>query len=330
LVALLIHVWTSEFETDRTLTRVREIIRRPLDPVSKAKADDEDGEPINVAESFGVLDTMRENPAARFYVRDAAENIHEDEVKTGGRNNFYVRQTLRENTSFLDDPNVQRVTATTTVNVRKLRDGVGTLYVVAPSTELRQLGRWLRLVYSVVVPAMQRPIDESRHSAGAGAGVPLHIILDEFAAFGRFDRVMDDMATVRKYGIQYHLAVQKLSQLKHLYGDNWEVLVPKYLHILGSDENTTAAFVSERIGTTIVDRTTTGHSRQMGGGSQSVSVSPHTVRFLEPHQINGMPEDRCLIVMQGSARPLTLRKMYVYNDTALNARRSMTAHLQTF
>lgn len=318
LAALLIHVWTSDHETDRTLARVRAIIRRPLDAAVQDAVDV--GARVNVAESLGVLEAMRLNPAARHYVRDAAENIHEDEDKTGGRNNFYVRQTLRENTSFLDDPNVQRVTASTTVELRKLREGVGTLYVIAPSSELRLLGRWLRLVYSVVIPAMQQPIDAARHDAKAGR--PLHIIMDEFAAFGRFERVADDMATVRKFGIQYHLALQKLSHLKTLYGDGWETFMPRYLHVLGSDEHTTAAAVSERIGTTIVDRTTKSHSRQMGSGSQSVSVTPHTVRFLEPHQINGMAEDRCLVVMQGSDRPLPLRKWFVYNDHGLNALRS--------
>ena len=319
LVALLIHVWTSPHETNRTLARIREIIRRPIDP--------QEGESVGEP-TFPVLESMRINPAAGFYVRDAAENVVEDELKTHGRNNFYVRQTLRENTSFLDDPNVQRATARTTVDLRALREGISTLYVVAPASQLRQLGRWLRLVYSVVIPAMQRPIDAARHDAGQGT--PLHVILDEFAAFGRFDRVIDDMATVRKFGIQYHLAVQKLSQLKGLYGDNWETLIPRYLHVLGSDENTTAAFVSERIGTTVRDRTSTGQSRQASGGSQSVNVAPHTERFLEAHQINGMEDDRCIAIIQGLQRPLQLRKWFVFDDPTLDRLRPQSQVKVTF
>ena len=69
------------------------------------------------------------------------------------------------------------------------------------------------------------------------------------------------------------------SHLKKNYGPDWETLVPRYIHVLGSDENTTAAFISERIGTTVEDRRSTGQSRQMGGGSQSVNISPHTVRW---------------------------------------------------
>lgn len=315
LAALLIHVWTSDRETDRTLARVRAIIRRPL---AAAKDDAIDaGEPVNVAESLGILEAMRLNSAARFYVRDAAENIHEDQAATGGRNNFYVRQTLRENTSFLDDENVQRVTASTTVKVRSLREAVGTLYVITPADELNALGRWLRLVYAVVLPVMQQPIDAARHDGGNGT--PLHVVLDEFPAFGRFERVATDMATVRKFGIQFHIATQKLSFLQRDYGKAWEIFMPRYLHVLGSDESTTAAAISERIGTTIIDRTSTGQSRQMGGGSQSVNVSPHTVRFLEPHQINGMAEDRCLAVIAGSDRPLPLRKWFAFRYPELKA-----------
>lgn len=320
LVALLIHVWTSNFEHDRTLARVRAIIRRPLDAEKQDALDVERRTgTADALLSASVLEAMRLNPAAAFYVRDAAENVAEDDAKTQGRNNFYVRQTLRENTSFLDDPNVQRVTARTTVDLRKLRDGIGTLYVITPATELRRLGRWLRLVYSVAIPAMQQPIDAARHDAGTGR--PLHIILDEFAAFGRFQRVTDDMATVRKFGIQYHLAIQKLSQLKGLYRHEWETFIPRYLHVLGSDENTTAAFISERIGTKLIDRASTGQTRQMGGGSQSVTITPQTVRFLEPHQINGMDDTRCLAIIQGLEGPLPLRKWWAFDDPKLNALR---------
>jgi type IV secretion system protein VirD4 len=321
LVALLIHVWTSPKEPERTLARVRAIIRRPLSELALEAS--QDGKPVNVAMSLGLLADMSDNPAARGYVQDAAENIFEDEAKTKGKNNFYVRQTLRENTSFLDDPNVQRVTARTTLDLRELRDGVATLYVITPAAELKQLGRWLRLVYSVLVPAMQLPVDAARHDARKDSDdhTPLHIVLDEFAAFGRFERVADDMATVRKFGIQYHIAVQKISQLKRAYGDGWEIFMPRYIHLLGSDEQTTAEAISQRIGTTIINQTSTSHTRQAGGGSHGTSVAPHTVRFLEPHQINGMEPDRSLAVIQGSSRPLLLRKWFAYADPQLIERR---------
>lgn len=307
LMALLIHIWTWPLEHEKTLRRVRAIIRRPLGTVNEAH---EFVSPL--------LSAMRANEAADGYVRDAAENVDEDEDKTGGRNNFYVRQTLRENTSFLDEPEVQHVTASTTIDLRELRDGIATLYIVAPSRRLRDLGRWLRLVYSAIVPAMQLSIDERRHSDRNG--VPLHIVMDEFAAFGRFDRVTDDMATVRKYGVSYTLAVQKLSQLKGLYPQRWETFVPKYLHILGSDELTTSEYVSKRIGNTVKEARSTGHSRQMGGGSQSETVSFYSAAYLDTNEISGMDESRCLVTIQGSKRPLELRKWWAFDDPALTAR----------
>lgn len=304
LVALLIHVWTSPLEHDRTLRRVRQIIRRPLETPPT--------EPGHAA--TGIIYDMVANLAVDNFVRDAAENVLEDELKTDGRNNFYVRQVLRENTSFLDEPEVQRVTAHTTLELRRLREGIGTLYVVAPARKLKTLGRWLRLVYSVVLPEMLLPIDEQRHSAGGG--IPLHIVMDEFAAFGPFLRVTDDMATVRKFGIGIHLAVQKLSQLRSLYKDAWETFVPKYLQVLGCDEQTTAEYISKRLGTTPRPRPGESESRSMSGPSRGTSISYQTESLMVPHEVSQLDAGRCVVVVQGSDN-LDLRKWNAYDSDYL-------------
>lgn len=312
LVALLIHVKTWPLETDRTLARVRELIRGPVHDVT----DKATGEVLRAGMDLGAMEMNR---AADRYVSDAAVNMQEDIDLTEGKNFFYVRQTLRENTEFLDEPEIRAVTGSTTLDLRKLRERIATLYVVAPSSQLTILGRWLRLVYACLLPAMQRPENERQHADGTG--VPLHIILDEFAAFGSFTRVTNDMATVRKYGIQMHLAVQKLSQLEDTYGKGWETFVPRYLHVLGSDEQMTSEYVSKRIGTHLVKTKSTSHDRRSAGGSQGETQGQTREPFKHPHDIGGMPASRCYVVIAGSPKLVDLRKWWTSGDTELLRRK---------
>lgn len=200
LVVLLIHVATSpDEEGQRTLRRVRQIIRRPFTPPAekdKEAFDDSFTGPQEWANA-AVFYSMLANRCADDIVRDEAENMLAEE---GRKNAFYVQQTLRENTAFLDLPEVQQVTASTSTDLRKLRRSVGTLYVVVPEAEIDNVARWMRILYSLIIDQV-KPGNASRDA------VRVHVILDEFPSLGRFDRVPRDMAVVRSYGINMHVVV---------------------------------------------------------------------------------------------------------------------------
>jgi len=305
MVALLLYVATDPSEEgNRTLKRVRQIIRQPLNP------------PVNPDDPWdngSVLAAMRECRIADNYVRDEVASLTQAEAE---RNTMYVQLTLKANTAFLDLPEVQNVTSATTIDLSALRREVATLYVVVPEYELATVARWLRLLYSVVMEQM-------RLIADAGNARRLHVIMDEFPALGRFPRVKSDMALTRKWGINFHVAVQSLEQLQAIYRDGWQEFcgVSMYQQVLGANDLTTAKYVSDRLGTTTRPTTSESHDRRHAGGSRGQTRSWQEAPLMAPHQVTQMARERCVVLVEGSD-PLSLRKWHYFEDPYLQARAS--------
>ena len=288
LTALLVHVATApEEEGQRTLKRLREIIRRPY--------------------SDDLLGAMNRNEAAGGIVRDEAENIVAAMESGGEKNTFYVQQTLRAQTEFLDLPTVQAVTATTTLDPAVLRQEVATLYVVVPESELRTLSRWLRLVYASIMDGVR------------SEGVPLHVVIDEFPALGSFPRVVEDMARVRSLGIRMHVVVQSLAQLQQIYGRGWETFTAnaRYLKVLGANDDMTQRHVSGRLGqTTVRVRSDSTNRSNAGGGSAGSSFSFQGVPLMTPDQVGRLDAREMLVIVEGE-KPLRLEKIHGYESVDL-------------
>lgn len=291
LTAYLLHVATDFSEKNRrTLQRVRELIRRPL-------TDD-------------VLAAMQDNPIAGGVVRDTAANLVAAMKADAERNTFYVTQTLRANTAFLDLPAVQKATEKTSFDPRELRRQVSTLYVCLPESQLAPVGRWLRLVYATIM--------EQVREKGA---VPLHVLIDEFPALGRFSRVKDDMALVRKFGIHIHIATQSLTQLEGIYGPEWQsfMAAARYQQLLGANDQMTAEYFSAGLGRTTRRSTSTSQSRSTGGGSQSESAGWEAADLMSPDELRRMPPETTIVIVEGM-NPLTLIKHHYFAGGLLDGR----------
>lgn len=315
--ALLIHVATSPHETERTLGRVRDLIVR--DPLMRLATPEEKAEDGNNYRPTRLLDDMMCNEAAHGYVADHAYSVAADFASGLEKQVGSARRTLQTQTSFLDDRRVRRSMDRSTLDLRDLREKVATLYVVAPTKHIRTLGRWLRLVYTTVLGKMLETKDARAFSAGTH--VPLHVILDEFPQFGTFERVASDMATVRKYGLHYHIAAQKISQLSKLYtNDGWEAFLPDCFHVLGCDEHSGAKYISEMLGT--APRMRPGNSKTRSANAPSATESETEVRepIMFPHQILEMSEGDCLVIGRGENGRLKLAKWYAYADAYLLSR----------
>jgi len=287
LSALLVHVAThASEEGQRTLKRVREIIRRPF--------------------TNELLLAMGESTVAGGVVADVALNLIEAIKSDAEKNTYLVQQTLRANTAFLDLPTVQDVTATTTLNPQILRERVGTLYVVVPEHELKTMGRWLRLVYAVIMEQMRSD------------GVPLHVIVDEFPSLGAFHRVADDMARVRYLNIRMHVVCQSLNQLQAIYGTGWQDFVgnARFIRVLGVNDQFTAEYLSKRLGKTTARATSSSENRGASGGGSSTSSSWVGVDLVSPDQLTRMNGRQLIVLVEGD-KPLRLIKLFLYENSHL-------------
>jgi type IV secretion system protein VirD4 len=129
-----------------------------------------------------------------------------------------VMSVAQTQTRFLDSPGVARNLADNGVDFGALKTETLTVYLVLPPERLLTHAKWLRLVISSAMTAMQRTLKVP--------GRPdVLFMLDEFPQLGRLQSVETAVSLNAGYGVKVWAAVQHLGQLKDQYGDNWETFL---------------------------------------------------------------------------------------------------------
>jgi type IV secretion system protein VirD4 len=302
LSALLLHVGTARqigtkrfTDAPRNLRTLRNIVRE------------------SVPEE--VLEEMFCNEAGDGAVNAQARSII-DARKSGADNMLHsVMATLDVNIGFLNVPEVLTATAETSFDPRQLRERISTLYVVLPDHELAAVSRWVRLIYTYVMDEMRDAKVPDPYGPGSDGCkydyLPrsVHVVLDEFPALGKFERVAQDMAQTRSLGVHMHVVVQTFQQLQETYGRGWERFqgTSACTHVLGVRDNFTAEQVSKLLGTTTVKTSGQSQTRGNSGGSQSESSNYAARALMTPDELLAMPAERCLAVV-GGMNPVRLEK----------------------
>lgn len=134
-------------------------------------------------------------------------------------------------------------------DLRKLKEGNATLYLVLPPDALSPRGTFLRLFVSMTLNVMMSDL------AGKEDARCL-FMLDEFYSLGSLDIVAQAMGLMRGYGVHLWPFMQDLGQLRTLYGDN---LAGTFFgnadaHIFfGNTDGPTLDYISQRIGNYTID-----------------------------------------------------------------------------
>lgn len=277
--ALIVHAVTRQGEPRATLLDVQRWVANGLDDT--------------------LLEAMAGNSVADGLVERAAVEI--SDWKNAESMWQGIKAQVDASLMFLDLPGVRHVVSATDFDVRALRRERATLYVTIPNSEKATLGRWLRLVYSSVMDQIaQIP------------GRTVHVVIDEFAALGRFDRVLTDLATQRSGGFRYHIAVQDLNQLNELYGHGWQTVVGNcgVRQFLGLNDNFTADYLSHQLGQTTVQD---GFDMQQEFADGPMTKRPRWVaRALRtPSELLGMRRD-AMILLTDRTRPFLLPKCHYF------------------
>ena len=98
-------------------------------------------------------------------------------------------------------------------DLRKLKEGNATLYLVLPPDALGPRGTFLRLFVSMTLNVMMSDLAEKDDARCL-------FMLDEFYSLGSLDIVAQAMGLMRGYGVQLWPFMQDLGQLLKLYGDH--------------------------------------------------------------------------------------------------------------
>lgn len=162
-----------------------------------------------------------------------------------------IMSSCETQTQFLEGEEMRRVLTSSDFKLEDMKKQRITLYLCLPATRLATHGRWLRLMVSLAVEAMERtgPLEQGKP--------PVLFVLDEFAALGRMEVVEKAAGQIASFGVKLWPIVQDLTQLKRDYKDAWETFMGNAgcLTFFGNTDVTTTNHIQERLGQTEVVRT---------------------------------------------------------------------------
>lgn len=176
-----------------------------------------------------------------------------------------VLTTVNRHLRFANTPLIAENMKATSFDLRQLRTGRVTIYLVISNEHLRALSGLLRLW---IVSLQQAIIGGGAHESGK-----VTFVLDECAALGRMPAIIDGITQLRGYGLRHHLYFQSLGQIKEHYpeGQDQTILSNCDTQIFfGVNDLSTAEYVSKRIGTATVQNWS-----ENGGTSTSTSTDGH-------------------------------------------------------
>ena len=154
------------------------------------------------------------------------------------------------------------------------------IFVCIPEHKLDVYKELLQLIISQFLRWFEQLKDEET--------TPVLFVLDEFARLGRYDRLINGLATLRSKKVTIMILTQSISQLDALYGgDNRKVMVDNcaYKVILNASDADSQEYFSRIVGKY------TSHKRSYTRGKQSsYSISEQELPIIKPEAFTTLDE----------------------------------------
>jgi type IV secretion system protein VirD4 len=210
-----------------------------------------------------------------------------------------IRSTAMTQTAIFDAVTLLAAmeTGPDAFDMTELAAGAVTLYIVLPADKLTSHGRWMRLVLTLAYRAVV-----SHHTA---PDPPILFILDELGTITSGDRGGGIPLVTRAAGLAAGLGLrlwcffQDINQLQRDYPESWETLLANaaMIQILRVNENSTARYFSEFIGTTTITQREIRFGQ--GGGLGMPQYFERPARL--PQEIIQMEVGKTLILFAGGS-----------------------------
>jgi type IV secretion system protein VirD4 len=135
----------------------------------------------------------------------------------GSKSQRDVVLTAEAQTRWLLDPQMRDSLSKHGIgDFARLKERLSTLFVILPAgTELETHGVWFKLVVTCALNALYR-----RGAEEGEDGIPVLLLLSEFAQMGKLPPIRAAVAQVRKYGIRLWPVLQDYGQAVSIYGPN--------------------------------------------------------------------------------------------------------------
>lgn len=184
-----------------------------------------------------------------------------------GREFASIMSTAQRYTDFLKSPALAASMASSSFDLGKLSEGNTAVFVIIPTDRLKTSAQWLRLV----VTALMRGVVRKPKNR-------VVFLLDEAYALGYVSEIETALGTYAGYGVSVWSIFQTLTQIKELYGVNWENFLGSAAvrQFFGVGDQFSAEYLSKFMGSrTIVDVSGSG---QLKGVAARALLNPDEVR----------------------------------------------------
>jgi len=282
IAGLLMHIVTTEVPENRHLGTLRHFLT------------------LGDTEFADLLEDMADSQAAAGLVARTARRL----MQKADRERSGVISTAQAQTHFLDSPRMAEVLRASSFDLRGLKSGRMTIFLVLPDDRLATHGRWLRLIVGLCLSALTRDRRPPKH--------PVLFMLDEFAALGRLQAVETAMGLLAGYGVLLWPILQDLSQLQDLYPNRWRSFLANtgVVQAFGVNDMGTAEYLSKMLG----QRTVTVRQHGVSGTDHlargSENYAPTARPLLMPQEILRLPPNEELLLLQGKPPILADRVRY--------------------
>ncbi|RBW43896.1 type IV secretory system conjugative DNA transfer family protein [Loktanella sp. D2R18] len=285
LQGLILHVAFDEsYEGERHLGTVRDLLLLPDDQMT-ALFENMAASPHHVVASTGAR-SLQKDPKLMSNVLASAQ----------------------AETHMLDSARLRDCMSVSDFSFEDLKTDKVSIFIILPPDKLETFGRFLRLIVQQAIMVNARNLDVKPDK-------PVLFILDEMPALGRLTMVEQAFGLMAGYGIQLWGICQDLSQLRKVYGQDYETFIGNsgVVSYFGSPDKTSAEYFSAMCGVTTVWNLSSAIATALssssggsGGGSSSSSTTTTDNRaatqrkLAYPDELMRLPKNRQLVLVEGT------------------------------
>lgn len=306
LGAIILHVATyRSYEGKRNLVTVHKLVTLGIPDIDPD--DSMAGLVFEMKQGAGIL--------RKKGFEDIADSLE------GGAHDFFDREpkeqgsvlsTVKTALIFLSYPSIRKCLSRDDFRPEDLKRKNMFIVLSLPVGRLGTCARLFRLFLNMTLEAIERNPKKP--------DIPIRIVLDEFACMGYSQQIENAIGQLAGFGVQLHIVVQDLNQLKAIYKDRWETFIANsgVIQVMGITDPFTCEYFSRMLGTTPVKvrRQSTSSKEGLGGESYSVEMHP----LLTPQEITRFfsfrdPLKRQLIISPG-LDPIICQRMEYWDKSS--------------
>lgn len=257
---------------------------------------------LGVAEICEAIRKSSDDAAKRYI--GAFENLNPEMLATFDRE-------LRNGLTVFSEPHIQNAFRGERDEARFFSwDCVDefNVFLKIPENRIEQWSGLINLMYSQLMHYLELRPD--KYSIEGTGNMPVLLIMDEFAKFGKLDYLKNAISTLRSKSVNICLVIQSIAQLDSIYGQNERRIIMdncRFKAILNANDSETQKLLAELIGTHIVVEHNFSTNKE---NLDSIDSYSHKREYIvQPHELAYL-NDVILLTPDGSCR---IHKIKLYS-----------------